>query len=98
MSQTDNISQSIMGWGIRGWVEIVEMILEICENGALKTHIMYKCNLNSNQIARYVQFLQNHKLIETEKYSPHSKRVTFRTTERGKKYMQAYKQLENIFE
>ncbi len=98
MSRGDNISQqSVMGWGIRGWVEIVETILEICENGALKTHIMYKCNLNSKQIIQYIQFLQNHKMIETQRYMPDSKRVIFRTTERGKKYMEAYKQLEDIF-
>ncbi|HJU14655.1 MAG TPA: winged helix-turn-helix domain-containing protein [Candidatus Nitrosotalea sp.] len=89
--------QSVMGWGNRGWVEIVEMILEICEKGALKTHIMYKCNLNSKQIAQYLQFLQNHKLIEALRDSPSSKRPLFKTTILGEKYMAAYKQLENIF-
>lgn len=98
MPQTDIFpEQSVMGWGNRGWVEIVEMILEICEKGALKTHIMYKCNLNSKQIAQYLQFLQSHKLIESYKDNPSSKRPIFRTTLLGGKYMSAYKQLENIF-
>ncbi len=86
-----------MGWGNRGWVEIIEMILEICESGALKTHIMYKCNLNSKQIALYVQFLENNKLLESHIDFPYSKRPIYRTTERGKKYIDAYKQLESIF-
>lgn len=98
MPQTDIFSeQSVMGWGNRGWVEIVEMILEICEKGALKTHIMYKCNLNSKQIAQYLQFLQSHKLVEAIRDTPSSKRPIFKTTAVGERYMTAYKQLENIF-
>lgn len=86
-----------MGWGNRGWVEIVETILEICEKGALKTHIMYKCNLNSKQIAQYLRFLEQHKLITAITEPPTSKRPLFMTIEMGKKYMNAYKQLEGIF-
>lgn len=90
--------QSVMGWGNRGWVEIIETILEVCESGALKTHIMYKCNLNSKQISQYLQFLQNHKLIESMTDDPSSKRAIFRTTaDLGKKYMEAYKRLADIF-
>ena len=98
MPHTDIFSeQSVMGWGNRGWVEIVEMILEVCEKGALKTHIMYRCNLNSNQIAQYLQFLQSHKLIEGFKSNPASKRSIFKKTQMGEKYMNAYRQLEDIF-
>jgi predicted transcriptional regulator len=89
--------QSVMGWGNRGWVEIIKTILEICEKGALKTHVMYNCNLNSKQIAQYIQFLQDHNLIVSLRDPPSSKRPIFKTTEMGKKYMEAYKQLENIF-
>ena len=86
-----------MGWGNRGWVEIIETILETCTYGALKTHVMYKCNLNSKQIAQYLQFLENHRLIENIKNNPSSKRPLFMTTELGKKYIEAYMQLKNIF-
>jgi predicted transcriptional regulator len=90
--------QSVMGWGNRGWVEIIETILEVCETGALKTHIMYKCNLNSKQISQYLQFLEKHKLIENMVNDPLSKRAVFRTTlDLGKKYMDAYKRLADIF-
>lgn len=89
--------QSVMGWGNRGWVEIIETILETCNEGALKTHIMYRCNLNSKQIAQYLRFLENYQLIESIKNNPSSKRPLFMTTELGKKYMDAYVRLANIF-
>jgi predicted transcriptional regulator len=89
--------QSVMGWGNRGWVEIIETILETCNDGALKTHVMYKCNLNSKQIAQYLQFLENHQLVKNIKDNPSSKRSLFMTTELGKKYIEAYMRLENIF-
>lgn len=88
--------QSVMGWGVRGWVEIVEMILETCVKGALKTHIMYKSNLNSKQIAQYLGFLETQGLVE-QKSGLHASRPIFHTTARGKQYIEAYKQLEAIF-
>lgn len=99
MVSSSNASlQGVMGWGNRGWIEIIESILEICEDGALKTHVMYKCNLNSKQITQYLEFLQNHRLIENTRDKPYSKRIIFRTTELGKRYMEAYGMLKSIFE
>jgi predicted transcriptional regulator len=98
MPEIDNFAeQSVMGWGNRGWVEIIETILETCTHGELKTHIMYKCNLNSKQIAQYLQLLQNHKMIDAIREPAASKRPLFITTEMGKKYFAAYKKLEDIF-
>jgi len=92
------VEQNVMGWGNRGWVEIVETILETCERGSIKTHIMYKCNLNSKQIRQYIQILLDHRLIEDLAHSPSSSRMTYKTTESGKKYINAYKQLKDIFD
>ena len=94
---TGSIERSVMGWGNRGWVEIIEFILETCIHGALKTHIMYKCNLNSKQITQYVKFLVDCKLLEGKPESRRSKRHIYKTTELGKKYISAYKQLYDIF-
>ena len=94
---TDAIERSVMGWGNRGWVEIIEFILETCIDRALKTHIMYRCNLNSKQITQYVDFLIGCKLLEGIPESRRSKRYTYKTTELGKKYISAYKQLYDIF-
>lgn len=92
----DSGQQSVIGWGSRGWIEIVENILETCENARLKTHIMYRCNLNSKQVEQYIQLLQRHNLIESIQKSS-SKRYIFKTTNIGRKYVEAYKQLESIF-
>jgi|SRR6266849_5679927 len=93
----DPVERSVMGWGNRGWVEIVELILEICLNDALKTHIMYECNLNSKQITQYIQFLADRRLIESRQENPDSKRHIYKTTELGRRYINAYKQLSGIF-
>ncbi len=91
------IERSVMGWGNRGWVEIIEFILETCVDGALKTHIMYRCNLNSKQITQYVEFLTGCKLLDSKPESRRSKRHIYKTTELGKRYISAYKQLYDIF-
>ena len=92
------VETNVMGWGNRGWFEIIYFILVVCKKGSLKTHIMYKCNLNSKQIDQYLQFLIDRKLLEREFESPDSKRHTYKTTERGSKYITAYNQLAEIFD
>ncbi|MDE1862759.1 MAG: hypothetical protein KGI33_07595 [Thaumarchaeota archaeon] len=99
MASTDGPTRkSVMGWGNRGWVEIIELILEVCEKGALKTHIMYRCNLNSKQIEQYLHFLHGHNLIDMAKNLQSSSRPVYITTTVGKKYIEAYKLLESVFE
>jgi predicted transcriptional regulator len=75
-------------------MEIIYSILESSMQGALKTHIMFKCNLNSRQLQLYVQFLVNKGLLTRERAIP-SPKVEYRTSERGRKYMHAY---ETLFE
>ncbi len=87
--------RGLTGWGNRGWVEIVEMILETCQKGALKTHIMYKANLNSKQVSQYVNFLESKRLIERQ--HPGGVRSVWKTTDRGRHYMDAYAQLAMLF-
>ena len=92
----DNVSkQNVTGWGNRDWVDILENILETCENGSLKTHIKYRCNLGSQKTGQYVQFLQDRNLIEGVPKS--SKLQLFKTTKIGKRYIEVYKQIESIF-
>ncbi|TLX65725.1 MAG: hypothetical protein E6L02_07525 [Thaumarchaeota archaeon] len=93
----DNISkQSVTGWGNRDWIDILENILETCENGSLKTHIKYRCNLGSEKTGQYVRFLQDRDLVESVRSSS-SKLQMFKTTKMGKRYVEAYKQIELIF-
>jgi predicted transcriptional regulator len=65
------------GWSNRGWLEIIEFILLMCENGARKTHVMYRCNLNSKQINQYLQFLLDSGMLEMIQERPNSKRYIY---------------------
>jgi predicted transcriptional regulator len=85
------------GWSNRGWLEIIEFILSMCENGARKTHVMYRCNLNSKQINEYLNFLLDCGMLEKIQERPISKRYIFKTTELGKKFISRYKQLAELF-
>lgn len=93
----DYIDKSVIGWGNRGWLDIIDFILEVCKSGSLKTHIMYRCNLNSKQVERYIQFLLRCRLLTEIKISDDSKRPIYKTTELGRKYTGRYKELSEIF-
>jgi predicted transcriptional regulator len=80
------------GRGNRGYMEIIYSILESSMQGALKTHIMFKCNLNSRQLQLYVQFLVDKGLLVRQRVPP-SPKVEYKTTEQGRKYIQAYETL-----
>ena len=94
----DYVETNVMGWGNRGWLEIIYFILVVCKKGSLKTHIMYKCNLNSKQIDQYIQFLLDKQLLERDLESSNSKRYTYKTSEVGRRYINAYNQLAEIFD
>ncbi len=80
------------GRGPRGYMEIVYSILSVCLNGALKTHVMFRCNLNSKQLHFYIESLLAKGLLEKER-SPPSAKVEYRTTQRGRKYLETYSSL-----
>jgi predicted transcriptional regulator len=90
-------NKSVLGWGNRGWLEIVNLMLTVCEHGALKTHVMYKCNLNSKQLQQYMSFLLIRKLISTREEEAEVKRTIYTTTDRGRKLVAAYQELADIF-
>jgi predicted transcriptional regulator len=85
------------GWSNRGWLEIIEFILSMCENGARKTHVMYRCNLNSKQINEYLNFLIECRMLEKIQERLDSKRCIYRTSELGKDFIIKYKQLAELF-
>ncbi len=58
-----SINNKKLGWGNRGWLEIIFNILNVCEKQSLKTRIMNMCNLNSFQVEKYLHFLVNTKFI-----------------------------------
>ena len=86
------MSSFAAGRANRGYMEIIYSILESSMQGALKTHIMFKCNLNSRQLQLYVQFLVEKGLLARQRVPP-SPKVEYKTTDLGRKYMQAYETL-----
>jgi len=85
------------GWSNRGWLEIIQFILSMCENGARKTHVMYRCNLNSKQINAYLNFLLECGMLERQQENSNSKRYVYRTAELGKKFIGTYRLLAELF-
>jgi predicted transcriptional regulator len=90
-------NRSVLGWGNRGWLEIIDLVLAVCDQGSLKTHVMYKCNLNSKQVQQYLDFVVSRSLIEVRQDPVDLKRITYKTTERGKRFMRSYNELAEIF-
>jgi predicted transcriptional regulator len=88
--------KSVLGWGNRGWLEIVNLMLAVCERGALKTHVMYKCNLNSKQLQQYMDFMLSRDLVSKIEEGD-TKRTVYVTTDRGRRLRSAYDELAGIF-
>lgn len=59
---------------------IISQILNICENGARKTRIVYQANLNSTTVNRYLECLMETGMIEQSTYGSS---YLFRTTVKG---------------
>jgi predicted transcriptional regulator len=56
----------------------------------MKTHVMYKCNLNSKQVQDYLELLLKFGLLERS--DALKGRNTYKTTERGRRFIKAYDQ------
>lgn len=82
------------GKASRNWFEIVYFILTYCKKPSLKTHIMYRCSLNSSQITRYIEYLKEHMLVK--KNSPTGMKSYYETTALGYEYLEAYDKIRKI--
>lgn len=58
--------------------------------GVCKTELMYKVGLSSAQLERYVPVLVKAKLLEV---SNHTKKAVYRTTRKGKDFLDAFNRL-----
>jgi len=64
----------------RDKLKILLEILEIAKSPVKKTHILYKANINFNQLTRYLGLLMNLEMLE-EISQPYK---GYRTTEKGR--------------
>ncbi|MDE1829950.1 MAG: hypothetical protein KGI25_06490 [Thaumarchaeota archaeon] len=94
MADTSNfLESSPYDFGIRDWVKIIDSILKICKDGTLRTHIMYKCNLNTIQTRKYLDLLESQGLLEINGIENRRGSI-YKTTSKGMEYIRAFRQLE----
>ena len=67
----------------RSEIEILADILRVAMEGAKKSHIVYKANLNFEIVRKYLDILEKSDLI----IGPEGRNRIFSTTEKGIKYL-----------
>ena len=70
----------------RGGFEIIVDILTAAMEGAKKTEIVYKANLNFKRAGNYLSYLEERQLIE-------NMGDEYRTTEKGKEFLRDYQKM-----
>lgn len=80
--------------GNRGKIEIIGDILGVClAGGAKRTHIMYRGNLSHDMLKAYTDELVSKGLVELDSGKTH-----FKTTERGKEFLNHYSKIREILD
>ncbi len=88
--------RKMLGSGNRESLDIINMVLHVCVSWTMKTHIMYKCNLNSKQVQDYLDVILRFGLAESAESD--SGRTLYKTTEKGTRFTHIYSELLEIFE
>jgi predicted transcriptional regulator len=89
--KTNGISESLKTRWMerRGKLEIIGEVLSVARNGARKTEIVYKTNLNFTRLASYIQYLEEKKFLETSDH-------TFKTTAKGEEFLHDYQKMRDV--
>ncbi len=79
--------------GYRSSVEIISQVLDVANGsyGMTKTMIMYKAFLSYTQVKEYVKILTEDGLLSYD-----SGTQTYKTTERGLRFIQVYNQIDDV--
>jgi predicted transcriptional regulator len=80
--------------GNRSTIDIASDVLEAANGGASKIEIMYKALLSYNQMKVYVNFLNEKGLLVYD--NQHGETHTFRTTEKGLRFLEIYNRLAEM--
>ena len=78
----------------RSDIEIIADMLEIGENGAGKTQIMYSANMSYHQIQKYLGYLVTNGYVDKMKMGNPS--VTYQVTDSGIKLLQLVSKLKEM--
>jgi predicted transcriptional regulator len=71
----------------RGKLDLIADILLAARQGAKKTEILYKANLNFKRVENYLSYLEEKELIETTGRE-------YKTTEKGKEFLHDYQKMK----
>jgi predicted transcriptional regulator len=80
----------------RGSLDIIADILESSRNEVNKTHLMYHCNLSFKQLKSYSHFLLKRGFLSEVAKKNGSNNGSLRVTDKGKKFLKAYKGVESL--
>jgi len=80
----------------RGRFDIIADILEASHNGTKKTYLMYHCNLSFKQLRGYLDFLLKKGFLWRVSNDGNPDPRLFTTTDRGKEFLRAYKNLKAL--
>ncbi|MCD6411658.1 MAG: DUF4364 domain-containing protein [Thermoplasmata archaeon] len=80
----------------RSEIDILADILELAKNGAQKTKILCRVNLNYTQLKTYLSFLVERKLLDERKDGARSR--IYRTTDRGLQLLDSIKQVKSFLD
>jgi predicted transcriptional regulator len=78
----------------RGNLDIIADILGASDGGAKKTYLMYRCNLSFKQLKNYSSFLVGTGLLHVAKEEVNNGML--QTTDKGKEFLRAYKNLKAL--
>jgi len=79
----------------RGFLEIIAEILEsLMSNPLKKTHVTFKCNLDSRAVSKYLTLMMDVGLVERSSKD----QSFFVITEKGAKYRNQYNSFVNLME
>jgi len=77
----------------RGKLAIMYDILSLCTRPAAKTHIMYQANLSYSQLQKYLEYLLQTNLLQTNNTE---EKGLYVVTEKGMNLIENYKKLLGI--
>jgi len=77
-------------------MDIIANILRVSDEGAKKTHIMYKCNLSFRQLHAYLDLLIDRRLLKKVERKESSRQELYVTTSKGKAFLQGYKSIKAL--
>jgi predicted transcriptional regulator len=79
----------------RPFLEIIASILDACQNGTIRTRIMYQCKMNSKQFTGYLDLLLEANLLLINNDRQH---FLFTVSSKGREFLKAYNGMKTLVE